>query len=508
MADSFSAQPRSLQQYTRIVPAGGVEVLPTYGNFVFVRSTRGSVRIVMGGKAFDVVSGDYLRLAEGESFRDIELHNTFADPMVVTLVVGWGEFHSQIITGDVTVTPGVRRRDGTLDDDTRTTLKLFIQPKRGWAGSKDVNPGDIGPVSIAGVSYAGAIRVGRTVYAIKNVSVGAPNYNHVEVHAYDGNGSYKGLLYTVISPNFGGSSGHGYNAKTLTYHDGKLWTASEAANSGVGGVIGWDIATGLSRVDKPFSSSIVGPNGSAKSIAYDDLNDEFLFLTNPNVADFESRLCRFDTDWTLKEEIKFVPGGGMEHGDQITSLAPFDPNTLIVATINTWGYVDRATLTTTAKFSLGGGSPELTYDGVYIWACDTRASVRYLEQWEPAAGVETLRAVVTGGGCALGMGLIRPQDNRTMAGITTTPVGDGRFDISGPIIQAIIDLFRRYQPAADDYLDHVFGIEASGPGAGAFGAAVLSIQSGSKSFAAAGIADDFELTLPAQVTLTVDKGVM
>lgn len=137
MAEVFSSQPRALQEYTRRVAAGAIEVLPCVGEFVFVTAAAVEFRLVIGGKSFRLMQGDQIRV---ERFRDLELHNISDEvDITVTLVVGFGEFDRRIITGTVTMVPGILETNGTYRADTRYDLPLSLVKKPG--GGVDVAAG-------------------------------------------------------------------------------------------------------------------------------------------------------------------------------------------------------------------------------------------------------------------------------------------------------------------------------------------------------------------------------
>lgn len=91
-------------EYDRKIPANDKTSIDVVGNFIFLKSSNLTVRVLVEGRSVTMVEGDYQRVEEG--FKNFDILNENGTQANVTLVVGKGEFGRRQVTGDVGITAG------------------------------------------------------------------------------------------------------------------------------------------------------------------------------------------------------------------------------------------------------------------------------------------------------------------------------------------------------------------------------------------------------------------
>ena len=104
--------------------------------------------------------------------------------------------------------------------------------------------------------------------------------------------------------------------------------------------------------------------------------------------------------------------------------------------------------------------------------------------------------------CA-GGGFLKSSPIDTQAEIYTQRLDDGRVLMSGEILRAALEIYTgRYMPA--NYLDYVYRVRAENLN----GISPRTVDSGGKSFLAAGIPDDASGTFPQTLEITLREGLL
>src|SRR5690606_37533681 len=98
---------RGHRDFPTYIPPGGVASISATGEFVYVKYTDRTLRVVIDGNPMLMERGDFSRFPQ--EFQTIEVYNTDPNnPANVILVAGFGQFDRKIITGEITVNPGIR----------------------------------------------------------------------------------------------------------------------------------------------------------------------------------------------------------------------------------------------------------------------------------------------------------------------------------------------------------------------------------------------------------------
>ena len=111
---------------TTLLPNGEQQV-QAGGDFVYIDFVDREIKLMIHDQIITVNAGDKVR--PQRSFKSLTVINPDdSNPVAVVLKVGEGDYSSQIIRGEVSVTPGVRRADGVFIEDTRRDMTGIIWP--------------------------------------------------------------------------------------------------------------------------------------------------------------------------------------------------------------------------------------------------------------------------------------------------------------------------------------------------------------------------------------------
>jgi len=135
MSSNFENLPlpvtKDSQDYVRLIPAGQTVEIPVVGDFIYCKFSDGEIRVVINGKSTGMEAGDERRSGDGTVFRGVNLINDTGVDKSVIFVIGFGGFNRRIIRGEVSVVPQIRKADGSLVDDTRTSVSATINYPQG-----------------------------------------------------------------------------------------------------------------------------------------------------------------------------------------------------------------------------------------------------------------------------------------------------------------------------------------------------------------------------------------
>lgn len=459
------------------------------GDFVFCKFADRDIRVIIQNSPRTMRAGSKWRPAGGFEAGDVIVQNPDpVNPVAVVLTIGVGDFDDQIIHGDVSVTPVLRGADGQARPDSRRTISLDLAPQ--YESGADYVPGSIRKtvsgdygdrwVSMNGryFSFSADPLVGGSMALwerdVKTLEVvgRSPAFTSVS-----------GTPFTNTAPNMvaGGIDGFLYGIwwndilariDPLTGVVTPLFNASRSDGRGHTGVI----------VDYPFVM-----------VAADvELLEVWDLRTGERVAD------------------EYLPVGvrsiktGYKSGPfefQVYDSSSSDVYTVERRAGGTWEQIDVRGLATAGppNVTSGGVVPALGVESIVIPTGSdiTKRATRSFTV--PASGL----AVIAGCGnlfnrLAKRRGL--ENVNETRAAVTVDWL-DRRAVARGEIIRLIIEWYTG-ELAPDDYLDHVYSARLFKPtGTGA----EKAVNTGARTFAAAGVADDFEVYMPCRVELTVDN---
>lgn len=462
------------------------------GEFLYLKFADREIQAIITGQdgtqsRVKMVTGDFTKPAGGVS--EIELVNPdTGNPCAVVVTVGDGEFDRKIIQGDVSITPVIRTANGQTRNDSRRTISLDASPQ--YESGGDFVPGDIRVetttdygdrwVSMNGKYYSFAAMPGvpgsmvawqRDVRTLEVVGQSAM-FN-----------SIAGTPYTNTAPNYccGGQNGLIYG---IWYTD---WLASINPTTGEVALI-----ANVSRQDNDAITGLI----IDYPLAFITSDTEALEIWNLESGN------RAGTE-TLPQNVEsIVTGYRTEPG----VFQVYDRSSSTVYTVRrvaggTWKEIDDRDLKQAGEpFPTSGGVvPALGPETVVI-KTGTGMTKRTTRPFTvPLEGL----ALIAGCGSLYNRLVKRRalESANETRGLVTVDWIDRRCIVRGEIIRLLIEWYTG-ELAPDDYLDHVYGARLFRP---TDNSAERAVMTGAETFAKAGIADDFEIYLPARVELIVDN---
>jgi hypothetical protein len=467
----------------------------------------------MDQEPVEMVAGDKLR--QPTRFNTFKVENRSTQHTVyLMVVVGRGDYDSQIIRGEVAVNPRLRTASGELREDSRYWLSLYLRSEPNFS-----------PYTL---------EYGEVVHTY-------PTREVIDADVNNRGLKWDGARWVVLTSTNSG-------AHWLEFDAGWNFQAKEPAPS--------DYDTRLqSNFDFDGNAHVFAILHTSSSLEdalyrarrYGDANGDFnlevldqsgrwsmdqdaiintgtkVFWSSEGNNNTENGLYMIDTamlrggvdfkDWTLVQsayEIKMDWGtGALPTGAALVDRPDLDEVHLLIDYYYT--RYDRQTGKKKSVNTNGGGGrtvfrkPTAYGDGaVHTLEVDkspTNAQRLTLKKlWsEPGYSEVTMRATAVPSACA--SGLTMPDSyTLTLADLKHEHQVSGQTVIRGEVIRAVLAFAAgSYAAVPDDYLDHVYGIRI-GAGDEPGGEAIRS----SATFAAADVDDDFEATLPGHVRVQVD----
>lgn len=476
-----------MDEVRKTVVAGGQQFVDAAGDFIFCSFADRPFRIIIDGQPVTARVGDKLR--PEKRFRNFIIENLDDDnPIAVRLVVGEGDYNSQIIQGEVTVNPGVRNSAGQFIPDSRFDVSLMATLTS--RAARDYQKGDTvfefevedagsgGDHSIYGAEMIGPDEILLTVktqdlepewlafYSRDGVSRGVIDFKRIYSGESGGSG---GISDRIVGIEFNTAR----NTVMLLTRGGEFYEVTRA-----GTVIEYADLSGV--LPDGYAA------GAATGLAYSPERNELAIVTPINDS-----LVIIDRQ-TMQEKKTF-------------QVAPYNDGD-----VSTWGG---------KWFLMGSGSgsdgildPESgEIEPVSVLPGNTDAGCVWEHEGFAVIAVGlTVKAICIedtkfyGAGeahaieCGKGARLMRRPSNPLKAEIYAHL--EGGFNVAtGEIIRATIEMWTGH-PAPDDYLDHVYGIEMPGQ--------TVIAKSGAETFKRAGIEDWFTAKFPGRVTLTIDNQLL
>lgn len=475
----------------RLLP-GQPQPVNVAGDYIYMKFADRPVNVIMSGgrngqTRVTMEAGDKYRPGP---FTQFEVENPDTEnPAQIIMTVGEGDYNRQIVQGEVSVTPVLRAADGSTRADTRNTIAINLAPSNlalTTYAKNDVIAVAADPVNADGGVIASAALVCRgpsdrlTVFDF--INDGGGNYRRHfiqfdsemrevsrEVYNTTGQASLAAMTYrpgvgylfidTLSNPNrVVRETGTGLEVlKQLTENATAICWMPERQQY----AIGLTVNGGVDIYDANFGFLFNVPAGTASdALGYDAANDYLIVGRGGSAA----RLVNFS---------------GVDKG--------------------TLGLPDIAgTLTT--------GNGIFTVDGLNYYTNASRGTFNGTNNpiLVKAAAVDYTTKpefVARRPGCELAGSMIRPQRvPQVTATITAQALPEG-VALTGEVIKAAIEYYFK-RAAPDDYLDHVYYLDASRD---ENGVPFKPVSSGNQTFDRANIADDFGVLTPAQIVLTIDN---
>jgi hypothetical protein len=426
-------------------------------------------------------AGDKYRT--GRSFKEFEIENNDPlNPVVIVLTIGEGDYNRQIVQGNISITPGITRADGTFGADTRIEL-------------------------VGGVYINSVERITTELYqTIKDVNLSTP---------------MQGLAYF---PTAGKIYGVG-NPGTLRVIDLATGQVS-AVNDQFGGTLYLlrQISGALSKDEQTFFTVIFG-GASNSQVFVAELDSEFSIvniistgitgLTSYSLTIIEGVIYIGQRDSTV---LNFYRVDAENGAVRIAELAGFGsvralyyddktkrlitseqrpgslPNDLTGVAALSWPALEPTPLIA-GDLNLSGGGHLVPSNRAAVLprAAPLNNLIFSTEEWtQTAAGVFETCANST---------LILPGQKITEANIIASETQSGVV-VNGEVIKMMLELFKG-SSIRGDYLGYVYGVEFDN----ADNIAPKTVKTGGQPFSLAGKEDQFICEFPQTVKLFVSDGI-
>jgi hypothetical protein len=469
-----------------LAPGSGATVRAP-GEFMYLAFADREILAIVTGQdgtqsRLKMVTGDFTKPDGG--IEEVELVNPDPDnACAVTVIIGAGEFDRKIIQGEVTITPGIRGADGQFVDDTRSTVRLRVAL------------GNITPQSYTAGQLIGEINMDAQGLDKTNAPTVLDD-GRVLVCDYDGdnwhvNNDFPGGAWEPLPANLGHGTGQQIGPE--------IWVPEGQDLPVVGARVVYrvyDAATYAHRRDivtevpwegipaNPNVRSLVTLPGDRIGVLSGTSGDD-VFITDRAGALVERLPVDGPNFMLVRNNILHVCTGTMRP----TGLQLFNATTLAPVSDSEQQFPVNNTNTDAAA---------ITRDGVLYAQFSSGAEM--LREYSVANITISASGSVTS--CA-GGGFLKSSPIDTQAEIYTQRLDDGRVLMSGEILRAALEIYTgRYMPA--NYLDYVYRVRAENLN----GISPRTVDSGGKSFLAAGIPDDASGTFPQTLEITLREGLL
>lgn len=480
-----------MNEVRKTVPAGGQLFVDAACDFIFCSFADRPFRIIIDGQPVTVKVGDKLR--PEKRIRNFQLENLDDEnPIALTLVVGEGDYNSQIIQGEVTVLSGLRTADGSWLDDSREDLELTLNISKHTPN--EYQPGDVIYETAIWPEVGGkkgtVLSDGRMLVCKEDGTEWAVVYGMLQQNAYLVKLEDMGLFdlgnsapaekgdYLIVADNPQIDDENKaylvlrrYNKYTLTPAGGGMVTGIEMPGLDQKLSVVWDdahrlfyvINGGTLWVFTESGSQVAEIDASAQTLAEEGqginpargmaiLGDDFVIATTGRTFTF-----------TRGRDPKYIPGSMNNY--------KLWPN------LNTYG-LSATPRGTAMSFAAGAEFGEFAYKEVKE---SFVATVQHCQ----------------------GGGLLKGEAFPTQADVTVIPAIGGRFAASGEILRATLEIYTGFRGIRSDYLDYIYKAVFSNEG----GLSPRTVSAGGSSFKRAGVEDNFSVQYPMSLKITFRRGL-
>lgn len=476
-----------MNEVRKTVPAGGQLFVDAACDFIFCSFADRPFRIIIDGQPVTVKVGDKLR--PEKRIRNFQLENLDDEnPIALTLVVGEGDYNSQIIQGEVTVLSGLRTADGSWLDDSREDLELTLNISKHTPN--EYQPGDVIYETAIWPEVGGkkgtVLSDGRMLVCKEDGLKWAVVYGMLQQDAYLVKFEDMGLSelgnaapveignLLVVADNqerpLDGESDltfRKYNKFTYAF-EGQVSTNVVMPGTAQKLSCVWDSEfRHFYVVDKGTLWVVSEAGQSINEIDLASQIDGVSSLTVRGIAILEGKLVIAQTgntySFTRGESPTFIEGSKDDY--------KLWPN------VNTYGLCVTPRGTAIA-FASGTDIAEFAYQDVKE---SFVATVQHCQ----------------------GGGLLKGDAFPTQAAVNLLPAEGGRFAASGEILRATLDVYTGFQGIRSDYLDYIYKAVFSNEG----GLSPRTISAGGSSFKRAGVEDNFSVKYPMSLKITFRRGL-
>lgn len=474
---------KTFRDIRRMIPAGEIESISGMnGRFIFVKYATYPIRVSVSGQQIEMMKGDKARFEE--MFSGVEIENLGQGDNYVTLVVGVGDYDRKTITGEVTVSQGIRNAAGEWMPDTRRTVDLVFAVDE-----------------ILNTDYAkGALIKEYAAPAQSGIFYGTPVPLDKAGNRFVLNGTSDALLLNK------GISGPWVNVPKLGQSQGALWGQNEIVVMGnptlpVSAVLRfYDRATlQLKRVIPVSGAPVSNPNNPIMGALIVTRGGQIIAQVSgaSYVIDGLSGVAEpfpaFDFSAGGYAGYYVEYGGKIFKGNSTGMVAAVDAMTL-------------QPVSTAGGFDPDGGFPPGSYSPGGVWSNGEKTFAFLSNSVDGNSGnmkyreraARDLRYSVRASASVNAIRYFKQDSRDLLAGLSSQIEPDGRVTISGEVIRAALEAWAGHE-ITDGYLDYVYGVEfENGTGK----------TSGGVSFEVAEIEDDFVMGTPEKIRITVRDGLL
>lgn len=468
-------------EIVRILKPGESVNIQSRGEFVYLSEGLGKFRVTIGHEGVTMQAGDSRRFAQ--PFDEFEVTNLSDSERRAVFVVGFGDFDRFIVKGEIQVEPGLRAADGSFRTDTRQDIGIVLEPQ-----------------NLVLTAYSR----GQQLDAAERLR----NYNNAELstlpttRVFSASGGLMGICQStagfsitdlwLVDP---------VNMAVVTRTNHHIGNGIDQGYSDLGGYFGLTADRLYFKSGSSDTGEVLIPkpnNESVSSVCFVPTRN--FYVTAANNRDY----IVFDHAGQLLKSGKFAAEAGLQTGNSVKIRYNPTDDTLSVFTRGSQAIESRFDLDLNHIETI----PSTTYladvNGV---AFDSKNHIFDIPSsgplipkkrvWKAFTTKPEFRATRRGCGATA---ILKSEPLQVSADIEAVDIQTG-VKISGEVIAAAIEFYYgRRVPA--DYLDHVYGFTASRDGQGL---RFFPVNTGNRSFAAAGISDDFELLTPTEIVIKIDN---
>lgn len=460
-------------------------------DFIFVRFADREFDLVINNQTVTMERGAEYTHPAG-MFHRFEIHNKDPEnPATIRLAIGTARYRSRIITGEVTVTPGLRKADGTFVPDTRhdITLDLTVTDDTvsTWSKNQEALSEPYTNIEFDG-NWSIPVADEKYLYFLTpSGSNPGPSVTVLDLFTLDVIATHDHDFYADGIGSIKNAVIHEGRCYAAVKSTGSTWQGPAGSTYDWHGIVSWPISgAGLGSItvhadDWPKFGTIVA------SVLRNTAKDNWL--------------VQRDDQW---KEVSTLDKASIDGAAEVMSEAnsQYGDSKCFFVTDYERIYIDGQlfdanTLEHLGSRGIGSAGSELgiAYSATTGLFYLVSGSDFVARSW--ASGNKWAGAIHVSAGCQGG------RRTRKKGVILRLPIsysaGDWGPEFSGPLIKAALQVYRGEAPPAD-YLDHIYKLvidpRVSPP---------TTVYTGSETFDKANVADDFTAPTPVRLTLTIDN---